>query len=471
MNFVDHVKNMTLTENGAVAYKSTNLPTLDFFYAAGASRGKDIVPLFSKAFTCSQEDAVRIALWMRDVRGGAGERKAFRDILQHVEEKDIELFKRMAAKIPLLGRWDDMLVAKTADGFAFVAELIRRGIAEEAGAGDRSLAAKWMPREGAIAKKLREAWKKNPKSYRKFLVRNTKVVETQMAADRWSEIEFQEVPSLAIARYNKAFERHVPEEYGVFLEKVVAGTAKVNAGAVYPYDIIKAMRQSPSNLLLEEQWKALPDFLNGQRILPMVDVSGSMMVPAGEDSTIKCLDVAVSLGLYISGRQKGPFKDLVLTFSERPAFVSFEDKATLFEKYTKMCKMPWGGNTNICAAFDLILAAAKESKATTEDMPRMLIIFSDMEFDCATHSSKNSVSIYRAYEDKFQKAGYEKPIVVFWNIRSRHGHAPVKFNETGTILVSGFSPSLMKSIIGDDPAEITPVKMMRDVIGSERYSF
>ncbi|ELA40740.1 uncharacterized protein VICG_02224, partial [Vittaforma corneae ATCC 50505] len=118
----------------------------------------------------------------------------------------------------------------------------------------------------------------------------------------------------------------------------------------------------------------------------------------------------------------------------------------------------WGCNTDIGKAFELILSVAKRSEATKEDMPRVLIILSDMEFDAASVQSAggNIFTAYEAYEHRFRSEGYEKPIVVFWNLQSRNRHVPVKFDEAGTILVSGFSPSLMRFVIGSDPLDITP---------------
>ncbi|ELA42534.1 uncharacterized protein VICG_00286, partial [Vittaforma corneae ATCC 50505] len=338
MGFVEEAENLTHTENEALAYKSTAIPTVDLFFIIGASRGMDITPLFAKSFEYCREDSVRIALWARDIRGGAGERKLFRDVLEYVEQKDLGLFKRMAAKVPVVGRWDDMLVAKTDEGFEHVSELVRKGIEEEAGRGDRSLAAKWMPREGDVAKRLRERWGLAPKQYRKYLVEHTKVVESDMCERRWEEIEFEEVPSLALARYTAAFKRHSAERFGGFIEKVKSGEVRINAEAVYPYDVLKTLKMQGEEVA-EEQWKALADYTKGQAILPMVDVSGSMGSAVGGSHSLTCMDVAVALGLYISTKQKGPFRDLMLTLHSNPEFVSTKDKGTLKEKVDAVMRM------------------------------------------------------------------------------------------------------------------------------------
>lgn len=468
MRFVEEAENLAHTENSALAHRSTQSPTLDLFYAVGASRGQNIVPLFAAALAHCREDAVRIALWSRDTRGGAGERKLFRDMLVYTESMDMDLFKRMAAKVPMLGRWDDVLAVETADGRAFAAELVRRAIEEETAQSGRSLAAKWMPRKGEAARRLAHAWDMTPREYRKYLVESTDVVETRMCAGRWGEIAFEAVPSLALARYASAFKRHDGERFGMFVELVRQGTARVNAGAVYPYDVLKTLRTQGKEVA-EEQWKALPDYLHSRAVIPMVDVSGSMLSSVGTSTT--CMDIAVSLGLYIATRQKGPFGGLLLTFHSEPAFTSVRDIKTLEEQVAAVTDMPWGYNTDICRAFDLILSVAKRAGAGREDMPQTLVILSDMEFDVAATKKSKDCTVYEAYSEKFLAEGYERPAVVFWNLQSRNRHVPVRADETGAMLVSGFSPSLMKLVVGGDPSAITPLKVMESVIRDERYNF
>ncbi|MEN6623669.1 MAG: DUF2828 domain-containing protein, partial [Smithella sp.] len=79
-----------MTTNGMKARQSSANKNVDFFYSVGASRGKDITPAFTAAFVENRELALRIAQWARDARGGAGERKIFRDILVQLEKTDID---------------------------------------------------------------------------------------------------------------------------------------------------------------------------------------------------------------------------------------------------------------------------------------------------------------------------------------------------------------------------------------------
>ena len=132
------------------------------------------------------------------------------------------------------------------------------------------------------------------------------------------------------------------------------------------------------------------------------------------------------------------------------------------DKVDNLAKADWGMNTNLQASFDLILNKAIRGRIPQEEMPQVLVIFSDMEFDrCAQKTN------YEAMRDKYARAGYQMPQVVFWNLNSSQKNCPVKFNQDGVALVSGFSPSTMEAILG---GEFTPVSIMRKVIDSERYS-
>lgn len=452
------------TENGMKARASSANACVDFFYAVGASRGKNIIPQFVAAYVENSELAIRIALWARDVRGGAGERQIFRDILNYVEKTNPDLACSMLAKTPELGRWDDVLVPQTENVKAFANSLI--AIALKAGNG---LCAKWMPRKGERAVQLRKFLGLSPKEYRKTLVGLTQVVETQMCAKDWDNINFSHVPSLAAARYRNAFQRNTPE-FAKYVESLVKGEAKVNAGAVYPYDVIKSV--SPYHSLtgteiqfVEQQWNALENFVGDASILPMIDVSGSMACPAGGNANLTCMDIAVSLGLYCADKNTGAFKDVFLTFSSQPQLQKVS--GSIVQKLQQIRVADWGMSTNVLAAVDKILTTAMNGKVPQEQMPKMLVIFSDMQFDqCARFDD----SAMEGFKRRYQSAGYEMPKIVFWNLNGAN-NVPVKSNESGVALVSGFSPALMKALLSNDLDEFTPESIMLKTVMVERYSF
>jgi hypothetical protein len=450
------------TENGMKALASTLSKNVDLFFQIGASRGKDISCLFEVAYQEDSDIALRTALWVRDARGGAGERQLFRDVLLYLEKnhkKDLTKTK-ILSKVPVLGRWDDLLVFTDADVKSIAYDLIHSALKQ----GD-GLCAKWMPRKGPIANELRNAFGWTPKFYRKRLVELTKVVETAMCAKKWDTINFNHVPSLAMSRYLTAFHKNAGQTFLDYKAKLVKGEAKVNAAAVYPYDIIKSLKAGGDQTVCNEQWKALPDYMDGQNILPMVDVSGSMTCAAGGSKSVSCLDVAVSLGLYCADKNKGVFKDLFVTFSQRPEFLHL--KGSLSEKINQMQRSHWEMNTNLKAAFEEVLRVAKAGKVSQDDMPTAILIMSDMQFDACIRFDD---SAYQMIARKYTDAGYTIPGIVFWNINS-HDNAPVKFDTKGTALVSGFSPAIMKSVLDADFSNMTPEGIMKQTVEVARYDY
>ena len=349
--FTSAVQNQTTqTTNGMKARVSTASACVDLFFKIGASRGNDIIPTFVAAYVEDKNLALRIAQWARDVRGGAGERKLFRDILNYLEVNDSDAAIALINKVPEIGRWDDLFVFKN----PVVRGQALRAIADAIKSGN-GLAAKWAPRKGSDAVELRSVMGLSPKAYRKTLVNTTNVVEQKMCAKDWDSINFSHVPSLAHARYRSAFYRNT-KAYADYVESLVKGddkTVKVNAGAVYPYDVIRGMVKGMSIFgsgatvhvskteldLITKQWEALENFIGDSDILPMVDVSGSMGVPAGNNKNLTCLDVAVSLGLYCADKNTGKFKDTFLTFSDNPELLNL--KGDIVQKVDQMVRSKW----------------------------------------------------------------------------------------------------------------------------------
>lgn len=464
--FVNAVANQEArTANGMKARKSTAKATVDLFYNIGASRGKNITGDFTAAYVENPDVALRIAQWARDVRGGAGERQLFRDILVHLEKRDPDAALALLKKVPEVGRWDDIFVFSTptlkSAAYTMLGDALR---------AKNGLAAKWTPRKGQIAAEIRAFFGMTPKQYRKSLVAMTTVVETQMCAGDWDNINFSHVPSVASRNYKKAFNRHTPA-FAEYVAKLVSGdkTVKVNASAIYPHDVLKGIAHSYAGQMSKtetdhviSQWNALPNYVGDASILPLVDVSGSMTTSV-PGSTVRCLDVAVGLGLYLADKNKGVFKDTFLTFSDNPQLVTL--KGNIVEKCDQMSRSNWEMSTNLHAAMDKILSVAVKGSVPASDMPKMLLILSDMQFNqCARYDDSAMEMIERKYAD----AGYTTPQIVFWNLNSS-GNAPVKADKTGAALVSGFSPSIMTALLSADMDQFTPEGIMLKTVMVPRY--
>lgn len=458
VNAVQETPVETRTINGMKTNASSMNALVDLFFAIGASRGKDMTKAFEKAIVANETLALRLLMWARDVRGGAGEREVVRKILTYMEKNHPAALERILPLIPEYGRFDDLLVFQTQafkeKAYVIIGDALRAG---------NGLAAKWMPRKGPIAVEIRNFFGMSPKQYRKSLVALTKVVEQDMCAKRWNMIEYSHVPSLAAARYQKAFNRNDPMGYAKYKSKLATGEAKINANAVYPYDVIKSGKFGGDHAVMQAQWDALPRYIGDELVLPMCDVSGSMGCPVGGNDNLSCMDVCVSLGLYLADKNTGPFKDMFLTFSATPSINVL--KGDLRSKLRQLETANWGMNTNLNAAFDEILRVAVKGKVKAADMPKYLLIMSDMEFDRCTRFDDSAMQMIQR---KFEAAGYEVPKIVFWNLHARAGNVPVKYNMKNVALVSGFSPSIMTAVLG--AKDMSPVSVMLETLNSERYA-
>lgn len=472
MKLVDALQTKnTVTENGMVTNSSSLNDCVNLFFQIGAMRGQDkarLVNTFVKAYEENALTAMKILFWARDVRGGAGERQIFKDIVKYLAGSRTESMRKNLGLISEFGRWDDLLALVgtplETDALALIGYALKNG---------NGLAAKWMPRPNVNnrekkrqASALRKFLKLTPAAYRKMLAELSNTVEQLMCGNEFGKINYSHVPSRAMSDYMRAFGKRDGERFTAFIESVKKGDVKINAGAVYPYDIVKNLKYGNSNGA-DAQWNALPNYLenNNEQFLPVVDVSGSMECPAGNNPNVTCMDVAISLGLYISERNEGAFKDSFITFSDRPSLQVL--KGSLSERYRQLARADWQMSTNIERVFTTILDSAVSNNVPQSEMPTMVLILSDMEFNQGTRGNWDK-SAQEIFESKYAAAGYKMPKIVYWNIQARNNNFPVQFNKEGVGLVSGFSPSLLTSVLSGK--DLTPFSMMMEVIGSERYS-
>lgn len=463
----------TLTENGAPTYTSSLNPVLDMFFLLGGKRGaryEAICKIIDPAFAANPELAARVALYNRDILQGQGERQIYRHIIRYLcqNSRFQDIVLRLMRSTLRLGRADDLFVF-TKFGNATVRTATLDHIAEELRAGN-GLMAKWMPRKGPVFNLVRHHMNLSPKQFRRLIVDLTNVVETKMCERRWTEIDFSTVPSKAMSIYSKAFKRHAPEEYESYITSVETGKVnvktgkveKINAKAVYPYEIISMSDERTGQQL----WENLPDFVpEGVSFIPVIDTSGSMeaLIDQGSNrGAVACIDVAASLGIYLAERNKGPFKDLWINFHSNPKFRMLQG-TTVYQKLKSLDFSDWGGSTNLMKAMQLIADVAIKNNVDPADMPKFLIVISDMEFNDHGYGSHMEM-----IKNVFNQHGYEVPNIIWWNVQSRNNTVPVRFDTRGTALVSGCSPSIMKQVLS---GECNPQSMMLNTIMQDRYNF
>ena len=485
--------NMTTTTNGMQCVKSTDSSLVDLFGVLGAMRNRsdnDIEVAFSKAFAEDKLLATKMAFYARDIREGLGERRLFRVCIKDlVKEIDNRVFDWIAE----YGRYDDLFVffntEKQNDMMEYVRVQLMKDMENCIANKNVSLLAKWMPsvktsskESMAMARKFIKYFNSNneeekitQKTYRKTLSRlraYIDVIEKKQCANKWDEINYETVPSMANLKYKDAFLKHDTERRKQYLASLEKGESKINASVTYPHNIVnKYLKQdgwynySLNNYdqALESMWKSLPDYVKGNaNTLVVRDGSGSML---SEFNGVKPLDISTALAIYFSEKCEGVFKDKFITFSAQPKFVSLENYSTLRDKLQRCYKEDDCSNTDIEATFDLVLKTAVKNKLKQEEIPNLLII-SDMEFDAAHYGSRRDDKLFEVIAKKYAAYGYMLPKLIFWNVSSRTTTIPVKQNENGVILVSGYSASICKMVLQE---ETDPYKALLSVLNSERY--
>lgn len=467
-DFLSHLRavttnNMTQTENGAVTYKSTLNPVLDFFALAGAKRHapEEAVELFRLALAHDEVLAIKALFYIRDIRGGQGEREIFRQCFKVLTPSQQ---RRNLTHIPVYGRWDDVLMVL--DDVDEAMPLIVMQLAFDLETPTPSLLAKWLPSENtsspktrAMARKIAAALQMDPRSYRKMLSQlrgKIRLLEQKMSANEWDDIDYSKLPSIAHAKHTKAFRRHSEERYEAYLASVAKGEAKINAGTLYPHQVARmALNGDPT---AEALWGALPDYTNGKDVLVMADVSGSMTSQIGGTS-VTALDVSISLAAYFAERNTGALKNQFMTFSGSPSLVSLRG-TTLEARLRNISRADWEMNTDLAKAFEAIAEATLRSESKVG--PETLLIVSDMEFDMCARGGTN-LNNARAL---FAENELDFPNVVFWNVMARGNQAPALSSDQGVTLISGLSPSSVQYVMNG----LTPEQFMHSVLLSERYA-
>lgn len=503
--------NLTHTENGAVTNKSSLNAVVDFFGLAGAMRNnpEGAADLFEKAFAEDPQTAARVLFYLRDVRGGQGERDVFRAGLQRWAERpanrldeaeDIARFKDILRLVPEYGRWDDLLAIGLGPS---VVDIIRDQLKVDllnyaaSPVEQVSLLAKWLPSENAssaatkrLARELATALGQTPAQYRRTLSKlrgRIRLLEQDMSRRNWNEIDYGKLPSQAHRRHVKAFERHTPERYQAYLDSVTKGEAKINVSTVYPYEIYDMVQKGQEDYA-NVAWEALPDYTEGKSAIVMADVSASMVRPYQSNNPIA---VAVSLALYFAERNQGAFHGHFMTFSANPQLVKVTGD-TLRARIRNIERAEWNQNTDLLKAFRAILAAAKKSGAG--DVPEVLYVISDMEFDQARpryaggHYERqigqdvfgglvyqniwvpdvqtSDDIIFAVAQREFEDAGFQLPHVVFWNVDARNMQTPATIHDGHVTLVSGCSPTVFGMAVQGK----TPLELVESVVNSERYA-
>ena len=502
LNGLTDATNFGYTENGAVKHLTTRSALLDMFAMGAAMRKRsdeDIILMFRKAFAENPVYALKCLFYIRDVRGGQGERRFFRTCMKDLAFQDTEAARRNLKYVPEFGRWDDLyvFVGTPLEDAAF--EIMKEQLALDVQCKTPSLLAKWLKSENTssktsrkLAQRTREYLGMTHKQYRKtlsILRERINVLERLMSAGKWDEIEFDKIPSKAGMIYKNAFARHDIERmtkdkniqsYADFAKD---DTKKVNAKTLYPYECvaeatklfdyswyrssgIKVGIDDTTRLMVNKYWDNLQDYFNGASFngLAVVDTSGSMTGSAASAP----INVAISLGLYCAEKAKGPFAGHYISFASRPQLIKTEG-VDFVDKVYRIYQTNLVDNTNIEATFDLLLDTALKSNCSQDDLPQNILIISDQEFDAARgyYSRKqNTETLMEGIAKKWEAHGYHMPKLIYWNVQARQNNIPQDIGCGYVSYVSGFSPSIFETILSGK----TGYDLMMEKLNSERYS-
>lgn len=496
--------NISITENGAIGYSTTGKKVLDLNFQIPSLRtlsDQAVIDKFTEAYLEQPTVATLWLFYARDVREGLGERRLFRLCLPFLASKvDKEKIQQFIELIPEYGRFDDLYTlfdnGYKKEVLKFIVKQLSTDQKAYAAGKSVSLLAKWLKSENTsskeskrLAKEIREGLRLSSKDYRQILSTlraYIDVTEVKMSAKKFGEIKYESVPSKAALNYKEAFKRHDGERYQAYIDSVNKGETKINASTLYPHEIVNRYglgRWSSNDRLdpsLEALWKNLPDLVhNDEATLVVADGSGSMTSRVGGDSTVTALDVANGLALYFAQRAKGPFKNTYITFSSHPQLVRV-GSGSLYQDLRIAYQHDECSNTNIEATFDLILNTAITNRMKQEDLPKNILIISDMEFDrCSTQNSMDTnywgyrqerwvdAALFETIKKKFALNGYQMPRLVFWNVNGRTNTIPVRENEMGVSLVSGFSVNILKMVLN---GELDPYKNLLKTLFVQRYA-
>lgn len=471
----------TRTENGAVAIKTTGDACLDLFGTIGSLRDADetrICKLFAEAYKENPLIATKIVFYARDIRSGLGERRTFRTLIRYIAMYHKESLIPNLDLIGVYGRYDDLycLIDTPLESAMWQAmkKQFEEDLANLNNGNTVSLLAKWIKTADASSPKTRKlgiltAHKLGYSVYDfKRLVRKLRkhigITESLMSAGKWDEIKYSQVPSRAMMIYRNAFIRHDGYRFSEFIQSAIDGKEKINSSTIYPYDLIDKAYSfgyfgsylAKEDKTVEAQWRQLPNYVeDGTNAIVIADTSGSMFG--------RPLNTALGLAVYFAERNKGAYHNMWMSFSNRPNIHMLKGE-TLCQKLQSIDMQDWGRNTDLKASFELILEVALENDVPQEDMPKSLIVISDMEIDgCAN----DDWTFYDNMRNKFESIGYEIPNIVFWNVNSRHDVFHADKTRKGVQLCSGQSASVFQQLM--QCVGMTPVEMMEKVINSERY--
>jgi hypothetical protein len=495
---IDNKKNepsFTHTENGELAVDKTMSACVDFIGRAGAMRiysDKTIISLFKDAWKENSTYALRLLFYVRDFRDnhGMGERHIFQVILKYLADEYPKVVTNNLWAISEFGYSKDLyclIGTKCEDAmWSYMKTQFELDYLNMKNNGHVSLLAKWIATPDASSRHTRKLgimtarhmgynhrtmreYKKKLRALRKYL----DLPEIKMSANQWDKIEYSKCASRAILFHKDAFRRHDSERWEEYLYNVNKGIEKIHTGQLNPVEVINRYWLNSEDLDkpdsdLEVIWNNLPPLVqDNANVLVVADTSGSMF--SSQYGSVRPIAASVGLAIYFAKNLHGVLKNKFMTFSMEPEFISFDDQDDLSDMISKVKNANWDYNTNIESAFILLLNTALKYHISQEDMPKAIMIISDMQFDRSVYSAYDDED-RNLFTDKMRKLyteyNYKLPHIIYWNVTgSPTFHA---FSDTENVsMVSGYSPNVFNQMISSINA--TPMQYVLDIVNDPRY--
>ncbi|WP_300366154.1 DUF2828 family protein [Brachyspira sp.] len=471
MSFLDLIKNSfnkTYTHN----FSDTNISSLsgviDLFATMGASRSKtddELLKYFIDAWRESPELTCKSIMYLRDIRKGIGEREVFRKYINiMIKLNHILTAIEILRTIPELGRWDDIIYIwydnkENKNISDFTKNIILEQLEKDKKSDNVSLLAKWLPSENTSSKNTRNIARElikllniNAKEYRKTLStlrKKIKLVENNLREKDYT-FDYSQVTSLAMRKYSKAFIRNDEKRYKQFFEDVKLGKVKLNTSTLTPFDIIREIIFCPvedKKLRREEfdlTWKNLPNIFVDDNLNAIVacDVSGSMGINLNGEPLI----CSVALAIYIAQLNKSVFHNNFIDFCGNSKMHDISNINNIVDIVDYILRSSIDMSTNIDSVFNALLDTALKNHVSQEELPKYIIIISDMEFNACDKANKTN---FEYWKESFNKNNYKLPTIIFWNVNSSSRIMPALKNDD-VLFISGRSQNAIKNIINID---------------------
>ena len=468
----------THTTNGAIALSSTGNCLVDFFVILTRNiEPETLLKYLPECWSIDPKMTMAIIFNARDRQNGKKEKNVSNRCMIWLKRNKFNTYdKNILTYVNKYGSWKDInyIAIKNPLNNEYEIELFSNQLKSDKenleNNNNISLCAKWASSEhdkydknNQIAQKIETHLldndaKKMEKYRKKYIIplrKKIDTVESYMTSNKWNNINYDKVPSIAMKRYNNAFRKHDPDGYQKYINSIISGDKKMKTTGILPYELVKYyLDGNEYNETIELQWKAILDNVKEsgvlKNMLAIADVSGSMY--ESNFGNIAPIYPCIALSILVAKCVDGKFSNKIISFSESPIIYDLKGD-NLFEQVNNIrSKLPMGFSTNFEAVFDMLIDLASMFNIPSNEMPDKIICFTDMQYNNAIKSEFDKENIdqdlnilHETIIEKYNKTTYDPPTFIYWNLNGKSdGIFPVSTKTENVAIISGFSEQLLK---------------------------